>query len=452
MSIQPLAIDTSDLKLDIERSSLNASFASGVGAITIYSINNFAIDQLILIGELGDEGSEIIKTDDSTAPSGNTVTLLSNLIKSHAKDTSVYILRYDQIEFSHSVLATGTKTVMVTKNINAEDIQTIYDDDTYDSGFYHTRYYNTITETYSSYGDPIPYAGLAANTVGYIVNLAMQETGKNFSEKLTFEVMIAEINACLRYIRGSLKKWSNFEEFNYILDQMNRGEYRFALPSTYYDKNSNRSLLDIRIADIIGLDYVDVREMNEARRDVVQTTVATTAAIAATSLVLTSTANLGDTGTIHIYKSNTLYSIDFSANDKDTNTLIVSALEVEITADLNAWYGESESRPQVYTINDGYIEFWPLIDTVKQGADIILDFYTDIVVINSDADEISYARFDMIKHWLKWQIRNIVDNDGKVDINDDDYKMFLVILNDAKRRETTGQKYKQKPKINGIFY
>jgi hypothetical protein len=81
-----------------------------------------------------------------------------------------------------------------------------------------------------------------------------------------------------------------------------------------------------------------------------------------------------------------------------------------------------------------------------------MDFFTDIVEVNSDSDEITLARHDMIKYWLKWSIRNITERNGQPDFKDGDWVLFNSCLEDAKRRETSGQKFKLKPKINGITY
>jgi len=240
MPIRPVIVDVSDLWLDTTKSSLKASVAAGVSAVTLYSISDFAINKIIQFGEFGEEGTEIIKTHGSTAPTGFTVTLATNLTKPHAKDTPVYIIPYDQIEVSHSVTETGTKTVISTQTINPENPEVRYDDNTYTSGFYFTRYKETITNTFSNYSDAIPFEGYAINTVGYLIYGVLAEMGKELSETLTYETLIRKINACLSVIKGELKRWSNNQEFDYVVNQINRGQYKFALPTTYYDRSKSK--------------------------------------------------------------------------------------------------------------------------------------------------------------------------------------------------------------------
>ena len=448
-------IKTSNANLleDAPHSSLSSSATAAAGTIGVYSITDFAVNKTLLIGEFGQEGSEIINVHASTPISGTTITLASNLVKSHPKDTKVYVLPYNYVQFYRATTTTGDKTQLGSDtSINAESVETIYTDTTNSTGYAFTMFYDSLGGTYSDYSDPIPYEGLGSNTVGYAVNLAMTELKKEFSDTLTYDMLLNEINACLRYVRGKLKRWSNVQEFDYIVDQMNRGEYSWALPSTYYDPNSNRSMLQVRVGTDTALTYKDKKEFDEYFYDVVKTTVATTASLGATSIVLTSSDDFPETGTFHVYISNTVYDITVTANDQDTNTLTCSATTVEIPAGTNIWYGESEDTPEYFSVWDGNLYIWPLCGSDNYGYNIYLDFYTEIVEVDSDADEITLARFDMVKHWLKWQIRNITENNGQVNLADGDFVMFQNILSNAIRREASGQKFKMKPFINKITY
>ena len=447
-----ITINNQELLEEAYQTSLSSSATAAGSTLSVYSISNFAVNQALLIGEFGQEGTEIIKTHATTDPSGTTVTLASALAKSHPKDTKVYVIPYDQAQFYHATTATGDKTLLSTSDIDEEATETKYTDTTYSSGYYFVRFYNSISSNYSAYSDPIPYGGLGANTVGYLIDMAMSETKKGYTDVLTFQMLLNEINACLRYVRGKLKRWSNVQEFDYILDQMNRGEYSWSLPSDYYDPNSNRSMLQVKVGTSDALIYKDKIEFDQYFEDVAVSQVETQGEIDDTSLVLDSTDDFPDEGTIHYYISNTQYSVDFSDNDKDTNTLTTDALEITTPVDTNIWYGESEGTPKYFSIWDGNIYIWPLCNSTTYSENIYLDYYTDIVEVDSDADEITLARHDMIKHWLKWQIKNITERNSNPDFKDGDWLLFQSILNDAIRRESSGQKYKMSPKINGISY
>jgi len=456
MSLRPISLDVNDLLLDIHHTSLSASATAASSTITVYSIKDFAINQHILIGELGDEGAELIKTHTVTAPTGSTVTFASNLVKSHPKDTPVYIIRFDQVEFSHATTLTGAKSVLTTVTMNPEEPEVLYDDSSASSGYYFTRYKNSIDSSYSDYSDAVPYTGYASNTVGAVMTDVMNDMGKEFSDRLTYNMMIKQINRCLQFIRGSLKKWSNYQEFDYVVDQMNRGEYKWAVPTTLYDKNSNRSVLNVRVGSGTPLVYIDKTELVQRMEDINHTTVATEGTVGSTTLELSSAADFDDDGTVNIYSANELYSITYTAKSGNTLTGVpasgTGSITATLAAGLNVWQGESEGTPTEFTVADGYLYAWSLISSTDAGKNIYMDFYTDIVEVDSDSDVLTPTRYDMVYHWLCWYVRNLTERNGHKDTQDGDFLMFQTILKAAIRRESSGQKHKRNLKINGIFY
>jgi hypothetical protein len=108
--------------------------------------------------------------------------------------------------------------------------------------------------------------------------------------------------------------------------------------------------------------------------------------------------------------------------------------------------------PKFYTVYDGSVYITPKVHSDYAGDSIYMDYYTDIVEVDTDADEITLARHDMIKHWLKWAVRNITEKNGVPDYTDGDWLMFQSILNDAIRRESSGQKSKWSYRVSGITY
>ena len=379
--MRTIKVSNQDLLQDADHTSLSSSATAAGSTLTVYSIADFATDQALIIGEFGQEGSEIIKTHASTDPSGTTITLASALVKSHPKDTKVYIIPYDQVQFFYAATEDGSKTTLSTSDVNEESDETTYSDTTYTSGYYFTRFYNSIDNTHSDYSDAIPYGGFADNTVGYVIDLAMKETNKKFSDTLTYEMLTNEINACLRFVRGKLKRWSDVQVFNYELDDaLVEDDYTWTLPSDYYDPNSNRSLTQIWLEDQDNLIYVDKQEFDDADRD------------------------------------------------------------------------SSSGTPKYYTVYDGSVYITPKVHEDYEDDVLYMDYYTEIVEVDSDGDLLTLARFDMIKHWLKWQIRNITEKNGQLDYKDGDWMMFSTILTDAVRREGSGQKFRLKPQINAITY
>jgi hypothetical protein len=388
-----IRLSNSELTESAYQTSLKSSAVSGASTLSAYSIAGIAVNNIVVIGEFGQEGTEIIKTHASSAPSGTTVTLASNLVKSHPKDTVVYVIPYDQAQFYHAATETGSKTLMATSDIDEESEETKYEDGTYTSGFYFVRFLNSINGNYTDYSDAIPYGGFASNTVAYLIKMVMQEMNKEFTEKLTYEMLTNEINACLRYIRGKLKKWSNVETFDYVIGAMDRGEYKFALPTDYYDKNSNRSCLSVRVSER-DMKYIDKKELDGLMDKAVHTTIATQATTGDTTLALTSAEDFDSNGTVHVYSGTTQYAITYTGKSGNTLTGIpasgTGSITATLAADLNVWQGESEGNPYWFTIFDGYLYLWSLISSTDSGNNVYMDYFTDIVEVDSDADEIAW--------------------------------------------------------------
>lgn len=454
MAYKPLIAENSQLALNRYHSNLNADVASGTSTLELYSISQFAVNQILCIGEIGNEGTEIIKTHAGTAPSGTTITLASALTKPHAKDTPVYIFAFDQIEFSHATTISGSKTVLGSvQDIDPEKSQMIYEDTTYTSGYYFTRYLNSITSNYSDYSDPVPYAGFDENTVGYAIDTALSETGAELNDKLTYNMLISWTNQMLRMVRGKLKAWSNFQEFDYEIGNVSMGVQKFAMPTTIYEKNSNKSVLNVRIGNSYPLDYIDRSEYLQATESASYTEVATLAVVGGTSLILDSTEDLDDSGSVDVYVSGTKYTVEYTDNDKSTGTLTVDTDQITYAfpVDSPVWQGVEESYVKYYSIWDGYLYLWPMITSDYEGERVLMDFYTDIDSVDSDSDIITGPRFDMLIHYLKFKIRAVVDNNGKEDLADPSYVQYAEILRDAIRMEETGQINTFRPRKSAVY-
>lgn len=399
-------------------------------------------------------GSEIIKTHAATAPTGFTVTLASSTTKPHPKDTPVYIYAFDQIEFSHADTLSGVKSVLGSvTNLDPELDTMMYEDTTNTTGYYFTRYYNSITGIYSDYSDGIPYTGMPDNTFGYALDNAMNELGAKFTDKLTYGMCLGFGKQMLRLVRGKLKKWAKYQEYDYVAGTMSMGTRRFAMPSTCYDQNSDRSILTVRVADGTPLTYIDKSEYIQATKDIVYTEVATQAAVGATSLVLDDTSDLDDDGSIDVYVSGTKYTIEYTVNTRSTNTLTVAADQITVitTVDSPAIQGVEEGTPEFFSVWDGYIYTFPYITSDYSGRNLIMDFYTDIETINSDMDLIYGTKFDMLIPYLKFKIRAITENNGKEDLKDPSYQEFRELLNDAIKNDGSAEIESFRPRYKAIY-
>lgn len=440
------------------RSSLKADYNAGVSAITVYSISQFAANIIILIGEFGREGSEILKTHESTPPSGNTVTLASATLKPHSKDDPVYIIPYDQIEFSWSSSLSAAKTILGSSpyNIDPEQEEMIFEDDDHTSGYYFTRYFNSITDEYSDYTDGIIYTGLPLNTVGYAIDTAMNELGIEFDEKLTFGMMISFLRQMLLLIRGKLKTWQKYKVLDQNFGTVYMGVRRYALPSEVYDQYSNRSIASLRVGQAEALLPIDRDEYLSLTKDTAYTEVATAGSAADTSLVLDDTSDLADEGSITVYVSGTKYTITYTTNTKGTNTLSgipasgTGSITATLPVDSQVWQGVTESEAKYFSVQDGYVYIWPMIISTYNGENLTGDYLIDIEDIDSQMDILRGVKFDCAIPYLKYKIRAIKENSGKEDLKDPSYLEFRELLQDAVKNESIPESMSFRPRTRVV--
>jgi hypothetical protein len=427
---------------------------AGDGTITVESILGAAVNLVLFIGEPGDETSEIVKTHAATSPSGSTVTLASNLLHDHQQGTAIYIIDWDQVEFSYAADDDGSDVVLSTTAIQADQIDTQYTDTTYSTGYYYIRFKNSITSTFSDYSAPIPWGGYDTDSVGAAIEYALNRNKlQGYTENVTHDFCISEICACLKYMRGKLKKWHNLQEFDYSLGKTAQGVSKFALPSNCW-KYSNKSILQFRIGTGAPLTYKSKREYDERKQGSAHTTVKTNALAAATSLVLDNSGDFGDSGSVQVGDQ----VITFTANAETTGTLSgipaagTGSITSGITAGDECWKDLDEGLPEIFTIVDGNILIWPLCSLKNINLNAWLDYWKEAPTVDDDGDTIDSDRFDAVKYWLTWAIRGQIKNDGKRDLADADFKMFEGVLSDAIMMElkTHGQKFPNQPRLNSI--
>lgn len=142
----------------VEYTYLTADIAASSGTLTVANIDHFAINQNLIINPWG-ENAEFVKTHTATSPTGSTITLVANTTFAHYTGEPVYLVLYNQIEFSHTTTATGTKTTLTTSTGNglyaleADNKILAYEEKQYDSGYYFARYVNNIGATFTVAGD-----------------------------------------------------------------------------------------------------------------------------------------------------------------------------------------------------------------------------------------------------------------------------------------------------------
>lgn len=157
---------------------LQDNHASGVSSITVMNPRDgFSTDDLILIGNIGDETSEIFRVGTVNTTT-RVITLLTAAGAStttafaHTESTRVTIIPYNQIRFFRTATSTYSDTTPLSGylDIQASEWFTTYEDETYSTGYGWFIFYNSVTAIASQNSNAIPYAGFDVDTVQTVVD------------------------------------------------------------------------------------------------------------------------------------------------------------------------------------------------------------------------------------------------------------------------------------------
>lgn len=473
MAVNRIYADIKQLFNGVKTFVLDDEIAAGTGTLTVKSIQGAAVNQILFIRQPGSESAEIVLTHASTAPSGNTITLASNLVETHPRGTKVFVIGANQIRFYWAATevdpnAGGSVAALAAaQNIDPTEIKNYYDDTTKTDGFFYYRFENSISSTlnlpYSdaqSYG--LNFVGFEKNEAGYIMEKVRRRLNKQWSPEFTKQDALEEIQECLRNIQSRMKKFAEQLIPDYAIGYTSRGVYDFALPSDIYDDETIQSILQVRLGGTGNnrLLWRDEIEFDALMGDAVQTTVRTAPTPGDTSLLITNSYNFADEGTVNLYSGNVNDQITYTGVTRSATAGVLTgvpasgegSIALAHAAGINVWQNHEEGRPEYFNVRNGRLRLWPLPTSVYINLGIYLDYYEETPTVDSEGDVIDIRRFDMVYYWLMWKARAAWFNKGKALLDDPDFALFNNALITAMKLANSNQKYKMRPKLNTITY
>lgn len=472
MPIRRIYADINELLNGAETLVLDADATAGDSSITVKSIIGAAINNILFFRYPGNELAEIIATHTATAPSGNTVTLVSTLVESHPAGTVVYIIRANQVRFYTSTTEVDANSddstltaLAAAQAIDPTLARNFYDDTVQTSGFYYYRFIDSINSINLLYSDAIPWGQkqvqFAENEVGYILDFVRRKLAHDWDERFSKQTAMDEINACLRYMQGKLKRFSRYLVPDYVIGQTARGVFDYALPADIYDNETNKSVLQVRIGTALTpLLPLDEKEFDTVMQEVTHTQIRTLAVVGGTTLLIDNSYDFDDSGSVNVYTANAVDAITYTGVTRSATAGVLTgvpasgagSIAVAHAVDVNVWQNEVEGQPRYFNVRNGRVRIWPLPDSTWKNKNVVMDYNQEVVKVDSESDTVDAPRYDAVKHWLLWQGKNYWRNNGKSDTKDDDFLLFSDILKSAIRTEVSGQKFKMAPKINTISY
>ena len=161
-----LKCDNRTLTKNAKFSYLAQNYASGVTSLVIVNSNGFAANDHILLGEFGNETTEIVKPSVVTA-STHTLTVPATKF-AHAESTRVTIIPYNQVKFYYTATATYDTNNEIQAgylDVAADEVFTTDEDTSNTTGFGWFVFFNSETNATTTNSNAIPYADFASNSV-----------------------------------------------------------------------------------------------------------------------------------------------------------------------------------------------------------------------------------------------------------------------------------------------
>lgn len=338
--------------------------------------------------------------------------------------------------------ATNTFSVSLTNGGSAVDIT--------DAG--------TGTHTWykcSLYSDGVQYGTWDRSSVGFMIDRALKDLSLDFSDKITLADCYEWINSGIKYIQGKLKRWPEHYSYNAVLGQATRGTNILAMPTDAYDTETNKSLIALRIGTRGKLDYLDPVWFDAQMNGVKRTQVTTAAAAADTSLYIDNSYDFADSGSVNVYISGTKYNITYTGVTRSATAGVLTgvpasgtgSISVTIPVDTYVWQDENEGIPANFTVRNGNIEFYPLVDANEDNVNIYGDYAKVATMVDSGSDTIDYQRYDMLEDYLKWRMEQKAKNDNKMEPSGW-FVVFKEKLNDTIRTLPQNNRFPMRPTIN----
>lgn len=182
----------------LEKSYLANAYSAAVTAIQVRNNDRFQNNQKILLGEMGNERTEIVTIGASGVNANGTDLTVSSTLFSHNADDPVYAIKYDQVKFYRSTTGIdGSYNILATVNVDVDNAntQTMYDDLAGLSSYYYkVSFYSTFDSTESDLSDPIAGSGYPSGTAGALVNEFFKEVGDTQQQTMTVDEVLDLMN------------------------------------------------------------------------------------------------------------------------------------------------------------------------------------------------------------------------------------------------------------------
>ena len=442
---EPVRVPIYDLLVDSETTFLVTDAVTGDTTLAVRNTSSFAVNQIILIGAPGQEGSEIIKISSSIQPTSDTITLAGPLVYPHGANTTIYIINYDRIEYSVSQTLTGPKVVLGSLPIKADGEETKWNDNYTPQGYYFARWYNTTTTLFSPYSDGVPMISYTKYMARSIIQGALAEINKETSDVLTDEYGFQMLNLCQEEVLSEQKRWSFMMKFGTSIGQAILGQWRIPAPEDLPENQTNKFVYSFHIGTDPELTWIDKAQMDKFLEDVGYSTLRLPIYIGDASITLDSSGDMMDTGTVVVGDT----TFGYSANNRATGVLTLNQVStVAFPENSDVFQGAVKGRAQYWTSYGGYIYHWPAIDVHAVGRNYNMDYYRSATTIKTDTDQIVFPDAALAQYYLEWKFLLKLNKGQESPDSQAKQQQYMNRLTKMIQKNSLGRTFRLRPRMN----
>ena len=441
---------------DEQRTFLDADVVAGATSLSANGIN-FSTSQYIVIGQPGALKTEIVQISGS--PTATAIALVAGTSFPHNRGDIIRFIPYNQITPSESTDGI-TYTPLSAIAIRADSTETYLNRPSgLSTYFYKFTFTNGATNSTSS--DVVLATGYADNTIGSVKRRAMRAMGEQIGDLITDQDLNDWLYEARRTMdqQPSIFRFTFRQKFETIIGQCIPGAWTVAAPADLRDRNTYKNILGLRFGrQNRPCIYQPRVRFQQNYLNVAHTTLNGNVLAGATTIVLTSSHDFDDSGTIAVGATalgNSInLGINYTANNRSTNTLsgVTGVPAGGLTTGLDVWENANFfGLPTAYTIDSGLIKFDVPFYNSLNGRNIIMDYYTTVPTITSDSNVFDEPFFDEYVAFLRFKIKYKKAN-GKIDRDSDpDYKEFMEGMGKVISQETLGQVINFVPDVEGFL-
>lgn len=250
-----LKANNQELLINAKHSYLSTNYSAGVTTLIVVNGDGFAVDDYLLLGEFGNESSEIVQVSGVATHS----LTVGNTKFAHSESTKVTILPYNKVRFYHTTTTAFSALVQVGSDtdIQADSLSTIISDTTYTTGYGWFCFYNSTTLAITQNSNYIPYTGFASNSVRKIIEDFYSQLTVTEQKLVSTSEILSWLSEAYSVAKGELnlvnKEFSAEDHYDLAVTA-NLAEY--SLPDnldyilSVYDDDNDEELDRINIKDI----------------------------------------------------------------------------------------------------------------------------------------------------------------------------------------------------------